>query len=43
MISLIFLILAFLCFSLDTFGATVDKINLQSLGLAFFAASFISF
>lgn len=37
---LIMLVSAIVCFALATFGVTT-KIDLKSLGLAFFAASFL--
>lgn len=39
--SAVLLLVAVILFCLDAFGAAIGSVNLVSLGLAFFAASFL--
>lgn len=40
-LTVIFLVVAIVCFVLAAVGVTAGKVNLTALGLAFFAAAFL--
>ena len=40
-VSLILLVLAFICFLLEALGVAATRVNLNALGMCFFVASFL--